>query len=86
MKLNFWQWLGVIILAIAVPLYIYFNFVRKPVTEASPETDMSVPSLAAPDTGSPAADAPNTDKAGSVTPTTIDGPMPGANPTDTPAN
>lgn len=71
MKLNFWQWLGVIILAIAVPLYIYFNFIRKPDTAVTPETNTSVPGTAAPDAG---------------TPTSSDGAKPEANPTDKPAN
>ncbi|HQY88699.1 MAG TPA: hypothetical protein PK402_08570 [Tepidisphaeraceae bacterium] len=48
MKLNFWQWLGVIALLIVVPIYIYRHYIAP----KAPSTNSVV--VGTPDTGNEA--------------------------------
>ena len=38
MKLNFWQWLGVVMLALATPLWIYNKMTERKTAEMSKPT------------------------------------------------
>lgn len=44
MKLNFWQWLGVIVLLIVVPIYIYRTYIAPKKSPATDPASMSTQS------------------------------------------
>ncbi len=46
MKLNFWQWLGVVLLILGVSYYIYGHYLREP--DKTPATTPSSTLLVAP--------------------------------------
>ena len=55
MKLNFWQWIGALLLVIGGGLYIYNHYIKTdpkptpnpaPVTPATPATPATLPSTA----------------------------------------